>query len=201
MADATPRPRNGTGKALKYRASCDSCNEARVRCSQTRPSCARCLKQGFECIYGISLRAGKHRADSFRNSVIASSVRTTAATTKAPSPPEPTTALLPLPQSPLEEAELPDCWQQQLKDWGFENFGVPGIPNIVPIHQFDPHHQSLSGGDETQMLQLIRPESLLFPDVQNLGYTEVPDEVRIPRPLNPISPQACITARTCTIIC
>ena len=44
----------------KYRASCDSCNEAGVHCSQTRPSCARCLSvPNRRCVYRRSERSGK----------------------------------------------------------------------------------------------------------------------------------------------
>ncbi|KAI0147398.1 hypothetical protein GGR57DRAFT_505862 [Xylariaceae sp. FL1272] len=44
----------------KYRASCDYCNEAKVRCSQEKPTCARCHKSQRECIYGLSRRS--HRS-------------------------------------------------------------------------------------------------------------------------------------------
>ncbi|KAI0199293.1 hypothetical protein F4808DRAFT_471597 [Astrocystis sublimbata] len=44
----------------KYRASCDSCNEAKVRCSQEKPTCARCQKSQRTCIYGLSRRS--HRS-------------------------------------------------------------------------------------------------------------------------------------------
>ena len=50
----------GTGQ--KLRNSCDSCNLAKVKCSKGRPSCTRCEAQAVQCIYGISMRAGKHRA-------------------------------------------------------------------------------------------------------------------------------------------
>ncbi|MCJ1378216.1 hypothetical protein MMC17_001313 [Xylographa soralifera] len=92
------------------------------------------------------------------------------------SPQDPTIALLPPLQSPLEETEMPDYWQQQLKDWVVESFGVPGIPNTVPAHHFDPHHQFLSGPEKTNLLQSIGPENLLFSDVRNVEYTEIPDE-------------------------
>ncbi|KAJ5738861.1 hypothetical protein N7493_002016 [Penicillium malachiteum] len=49
----------------KTRASCDSCNEARVRCSQTHPTCERCVKNKINCIYGISQRAGRNRASTY----------------------------------------------------------------------------------------------------------------------------------------
>ena len=48
------------GRALKLRASCDACNEAKVRCSQTKPTCARCEKNDIPCIYGLSRRSHKN---------------------------------------------------------------------------------------------------------------------------------------------
>ncbi|KAM0795933.1 hypothetical protein BDR22DRAFT_573784 [Usnea florida] len=50
-------------KSPKYRASCDSCNKAKVRCSQTRPSCARCLKSRSLCTYSISKRFGRYSGE------------------------------------------------------------------------------------------------------------------------------------------
>ncbi|KAI0401616.1 hypothetical protein F4802DRAFT_579758 [Xylaria palmicola] len=47
------------GKVAKLRASCDSCNESKVRCSQTKPQCGRCVRQGIACIYGLSRRSHK----------------------------------------------------------------------------------------------------------------------------------------------
>ncbi|KAI5925530.1 hypothetical protein F4810DRAFT_54973 [Camillea tinctor] len=47
------------GKAAKLRASCDACNESKVRCSQEKPKCQRCQKQGVTCIYGLSRRSHK----------------------------------------------------------------------------------------------------------------------------------------------
>ncbi|KAL9128602.1 MAG: hypothetical protein Q9217_002767, partial [Psora testacea] len=51
---------NGSGQ--KLRNSCDACNLAKVKCSKGRPACNRCESQGTQCIYGVSMRAGKHRA-------------------------------------------------------------------------------------------------------------------------------------------
>ncbi|RYP11071.1 hypothetical protein DL765_007890 [Monosporascus sp. GIB2] len=48
-----------SGTEAKLRASCDSCNEAKVRCSQTKPTCARCARKGSSCIYGLSRRSHK----------------------------------------------------------------------------------------------------------------------------------------------
>ncbi|KAH7038345.1 uncharacterized protein B0I36DRAFT_346332 [Microdochium trichocladiopsis] len=46
----------------KYRASCDSCNEAKVRCSQDKPTCSRCQKSQRTCVYGLSRRSHKSAA-------------------------------------------------------------------------------------------------------------------------------------------
>lgn len=46
----------------KYRASCDACNEAKVRCSRTKPTCTRCQKSQIICIYGLSRRSHKTAA-------------------------------------------------------------------------------------------------------------------------------------------
>lgn len=47
------------GKTIRLRASCNACNESKVRCSQRKPTCARCERNGFECIYGLSRRTHK----------------------------------------------------------------------------------------------------------------------------------------------
>ncbi|KAL4993016.1 hypothetical protein BDV10DRAFT_190372 [Aspergillus recurvatus] len=47
------------GKVTRLRASCDACNESKVRCSQTKPCCARCEKQRLTCVYGLSRRTHK----------------------------------------------------------------------------------------------------------------------------------------------
>ena len=46
-------------KVAKLRASCDGCNESKVRCSQTKPQCERCARLGFACVYGLSRRSHK----------------------------------------------------------------------------------------------------------------------------------------------
>jgi hypothetical protein len=52
---------------VKLRASCDSCSEARVRCSRSQPSCDRCSKNNMTCEYGVSKRAGRHSASGQKN--------------------------------------------------------------------------------------------------------------------------------------
>ena len=46
----------------KLRLSCDECNKAKVRCAKEKPTCSRCKTQKSQCVYGISLRAGKRAA-------------------------------------------------------------------------------------------------------------------------------------------
>lgn len=45
----------------KYRASCDGCYLAKVKCTKERPSCPRCENLGLQCKYSPSQRAGKSR--------------------------------------------------------------------------------------------------------------------------------------------
>ena len=51
----------------KLRASCDACNHAKVKCNKTKPVCRRCDNQKLQCIYGLSLRAGKRTAPAVAN--------------------------------------------------------------------------------------------------------------------------------------
>ena len=44
---------------IRLRASCNACNESKVRCSQRKPTCTRCERNGTECIYGLSRRTHK----------------------------------------------------------------------------------------------------------------------------------------------
>ncbi|RYP28645.1 hypothetical protein DL767_007127 [Monosporascus sp. MG133] len=44
---------------VRLRASCNSCNESKVRCSQQKPTCARCEHNNTKCIYGLSRRTHK----------------------------------------------------------------------------------------------------------------------------------------------
>ena len=46
----------------KLRLSCDECNKAKVKCAKEKPTCSRCKGQKLQCVYGVSLRAGKRAA-------------------------------------------------------------------------------------------------------------------------------------------
>ena len=45
--------------ASKYRTSCDACLNAKVRCSQSKPSCGRCNQGGQTCKYSQYRRLGR----------------------------------------------------------------------------------------------------------------------------------------------
>ncbi|KAI1109056.1 hypothetical protein F5Y14DRAFT_433819 [Nemania sp. NC0429] len=47
------------GKPVKLRTACDACSESKVRCSQAKPTCGRCEKNGITCVYGLSRRSHK----------------------------------------------------------------------------------------------------------------------------------------------
>lgn len=50
---------------VKYHSSCDACLGSKVKCSQTKPSCIRCVNQGFECVYGQYKAIGRPPNKSF----------------------------------------------------------------------------------------------------------------------------------------
>lgn len=43
----------------KIRSSCDRCLDSKVKCSQSKPSCRRCLYQGQSCVYSLYRRIGR----------------------------------------------------------------------------------------------------------------------------------------------
>ncbi len=47
------------GKPVKLRASCDTCNESKVRCCHAKPRCGRCERLKITCVYGLSRRSHK----------------------------------------------------------------------------------------------------------------------------------------------
>ncbi|KAL3424009.1 hypothetical protein PVAG01_03289 [Phlyctema vagabunda] len=46
---------------FKLRSSCDSCQDVKMKCSQDKPSCRRCLRQGIPCVYSPLRRIGRPR--------------------------------------------------------------------------------------------------------------------------------------------
>lgn len=139
MADASRLQKNSGEKAPKYRASCDSCHEAKVRCSQTRPSCVRCLKrQNRRCVYGESKRSGKHSGESSRKverdakaGTIARPPATPSSTTGIETPSSSSSTLDPreflqlFPESSVNTTDLVEGQQLQ-RDWSFDsNLFVP----------------------------------------------------------------------------
>ncbi|KAF7590855.1 hypothetical protein BBP40_002324 [Aspergillus hancockii] len=59
----TPRAAESSGpqpELAKYRASCDRCQNIKVRCSKDKPK--RCVRKGIICIYSPMRRTGSGRA-------------------------------------------------------------------------------------------------------------------------------------------
>lgn len=164
-------------KVPKYRASCDSCNEAKVRCSQTRPSCARCSKsQDRRCIYGVSKRSGKYSGEGSTKAEGGARPGTTA---RQPTTPTSTTGI----QTPSSSSSTTDPkeflqlfpgsnadssdfsnGQQLPKDWQFDN-------NLfMPTHSTTSHgspanydhYQLMFGRDENHMSDIQHHEVGFF---------------------------------------
>jgi len=53
--------RSKAAGSLKYRSSCDACQNAKVKCGQEKVSCQRCVAHGIECVYSRSRRMGRPR--------------------------------------------------------------------------------------------------------------------------------------------
>lgn len=174
--------RNASRKTTKYRASCDACNEAKVRCSQARPTCARCTKNNVVCVYGISQRAGKQSAsadDARRrntNNGILTPASSSAASTVLPWEPQSYSSSI----FPFQDADIPDMLKQQLKEWAFNTF-TPNDSSTFSAETIDPamfdkegiSPWSLHGQQRTpsqQMEDILPP----FPD---LGSVDSPTQI------------------------
>ncbi len=169
---------NNVGEKIpKYRASCDSCNEAKVRCSQTRPSCARCLKgQNRRCIYGVSKRSGKHSGETStkaeggaKNGTIARHPATPTSTTGIETPSSSSSTIDPrefLQLFPVSNADPSDSLKGEHlpKDWTFDNsLFMPTHPTTSrgsPAN-FD-HYELMFGRDETQLSNIQHRGLSLF---------------------------------------
>ncbi|PYH41038.1 Zn(II)2Cys6 transcription factor domain-containing protein [Aspergillus saccharolyticus JOP 1030-1] len=58
--DKSSQVTNGTlPKSVKVRTTCNACQQAKIRCSHEKPSCLRCQKHNYSCIYSISRRLGR----------------------------------------------------------------------------------------------------------------------------------------------
>ena len=59
-----PRGKHERVRVQKIRNCCDACSISKTKCDQTRPTCARCQKNGIDCNYSVSQRKGKPPAAS-----------------------------------------------------------------------------------------------------------------------------------------
>ena len=102
LSTASSTTTSSPPKHTKLRESCDSCLIAKVKCSKTRPLCARCLANGAPCGYSPSSRAGrKNRNAGIRKAAANSAPKDT---TEHPQSALPTSAsYLPLFMYPISE--------------------------------------------------------------------------------------------------
>lgn len=191
MADAS-RSRNNVGeKVPKYRASCDSCYEAKVRCSQTRPSCARCLKsQNRRCVYSVSKRSGKRSREGStkgeggaKKGTIARPPATPTSTTGIVTPSSSSSTIDPreflqiLPASSADSSDLLKGQQLQ-KDWTFDDSlfvgDQSGTPQGSPAS--DDQYQFMFERDESHMSNFQHHEHTLFDGASNSEPDSVSDQ-------------------------
>ena len=53
----------------KLRLTCNQCALSKVRCNKRKPTCQRCEKLGFECVYDLARRRGKLRSSHQQRSM------------------------------------------------------------------------------------------------------------------------------------
>ncbi|KAF6807784.1 hypothetical protein CSOJ01_07986 [Colletotrichum sojae] len=54
----------GANKQSRLRNSCDRCQDTKLKCSQTKPACRRCVRIGMPCVYSPIRRLGRPRKHS-----------------------------------------------------------------------------------------------------------------------------------------
>lgn len=50
-----------SARGVRYRASCDYCQKTKVRCSQGKPACIKCINKAIPCVYSPARRMGRLR--------------------------------------------------------------------------------------------------------------------------------------------
>ena len=59
MTETLHRQACSMPRQARYRLSCDSCLESKVRCNQKKPKCDRCIKKNLDCSYTPFRRLGR----------------------------------------------------------------------------------------------------------------------------------------------
>ncbi|KAJ5608149.1 C6 zinc finger domain protein [Penicillium hordei] len=57
--ESLQKPHNDSPPGFKFHSSCDTCLKAKIKCSQAKPTCARCLQQGRRCVYSPYRKIGR----------------------------------------------------------------------------------------------------------------------------------------------
>jgi hypothetical protein len=153
------------------RASCDGCNLAKVKRTKTSPQCARCKKHNVDCIYGISLRAGKRASQVTMPKKVESP------------PPLPSDWNMDLPSatsySPLDMDMLPSMFEYDLPfplESGFSSHGgyfdnadpFASMPDLSFSDTHNVHPASITTNAST-----TNPSPVLSDSVLSLGPTQM----------------------------
>ena len=142
---ATSSSTSSPPKHTKLRESCDSCLIAKVKCSKTRPLCARCLANGAPCGYSPSSRAGRKNRNAGLRKAAANST-TPKDTTEHPQSALPNSgSYLPLFMYPMLEHSVdhnPNIWGgsspvMQEEQRGSQSMGEKGIATTKEGDPYD----------------------------------------------------------------
>ncbi|KAF6231783.1 hypothetical protein HO173_010085 [Letharia columbiana] len=155
-----PQHRRHRSPTAQLRHSCDACNIAKVKCSKTRPRCARCEARNGDCVYSVSLRSAKGRAESSRN-VGSSNFNEDRSDGSQPTvPPTPMmfpTSIVPHPMMPplpetAFDASIIDGWATNFSDVGdqpnFADTGEADDPMMILSHVYAENGISPGHGDQ-----------------------------------------------------
>ena len=179
----------------KLRNSCDACNLAKVKCSKARPSCARCQSHDIQCIYGVSLRSGKHPAN--RNNIRKPSPESpkSNATSQRGSAFEDQSSFLPEERNPLfnhsltsmiEPISTSDDWTSLYQDGN----GINSLGDFMDFDEPAQIHRKYSQSYGQNLFPGLQPH-IIWDDKQIVPHDMFSTEPQtLPVPFNtPISPQ------------
>lgn len=130
-----PQRRRNRSPTAQLRHSCDACNTAKVKCSKTRPRCARCEARNVDCVYSVSLRSAKGRAESSREAVTHNFNEDSNDGSHTALPPAPMTFSTPIVPHPMMphlsetafDGSVLDGWNTNFSGFGDQaNFAGPG---------------------------------------------------------------------------
>lgn len=152
-------PYQSQGPQLRH--SCDACNIAKVKCSKSKPRCARCEARHVDCVYSVSLRSTKGRNGSARDLGRMVFNGDTIDSPRGTLPPTPITpmslsnplvsqAVMPSIQDTAFDASVLDGWttsfsdvdeQHPFTELGGSDESMMVLPNVFAENGSGPNHQ------------------------------------------------------------